>query len=31
MQGLEAIDSTTATQFKDICLKHIPNTKLRGY
>lgn len=31
MQGLEEIDYNTATEFLNICLKHIPNTKLRGY
>lgn len=31
MQGLEEIDHSTANEFLSICLKQIPNTKLRGY
>lgn len=31
MQGLEEIDRSTANKFLNICLKQIPNTKLRGY
>ena len=31
MQGLEEIPYATATEYLDICLKQIPNTKLRGY
>ena len=31
MQGLEEIDHSTANKFLSICLKQIPNTKLRGY
>lgn len=30
-KGLEAIDHITAEHFRDICIKTIPNTKLRGY
>ena len=31
MQGLEEIDHSTANKFLNVCLKQIPNTKLRGY
>ena len=31
MQGLEEIDHSTENEFLSICLKQIPNTKLRGY
>lgn len=30
-QGLEGIDYTTATEYLNVCLEHIPNAKLRGY
>jgi pyruvate formate lyase activating enzyme len=30
-KGLEEIDTNTAQEYLKICLKNIPNTKLRGY
>ncbi len=31
MRGLEEVNHTTALEYLNICLKNIPNTKLRGY